>query len=65
MPWITVDQIVSEGTVKNAVNVDAIVRFGPRGTGSYIRLIDGNSIEVADSFEEMIGILQKLAGREN
>lgn len=41
--------------VPNVVSIDTIVRFGPRsnGSGTYIRLTDGNSIEVIDPFDEI------------
>ena len=55
MSWMKVE-VESEGQlpVKNIVNIDTIVLVGPKQpSGSYIRLTDGSSIHVTDSFEEI------------
>lgn len=56
-------EIVTENgnRVKNAVNTDSIIRFGPNvdGNGSYIKLSDGTSIHVADEFSEILETVLK------
>jgi hypothetical protein len=62
--WIAVKQITLEGKqIDNIANIDTIVRVGPRGSGSYIKFLDGNSIDVTDSFQEIAEILLKAEGK--
>jgi hypothetical protein len=58
--WMAVKQIVEGGKqVDNVVNIDAIVRVAQ----GYIRFVDGTSINVADSFEEIAEVLLKAQGK--
>ena len=60
MAWMAVKQyFATQAPVDNLVSLDAIVRVGPNGTGSYIRFIDGTSIDVVDSFQEITEVLLK------
>jgi hypothetical protein len=62
--WIAIKQITLEGKqIDNIANIDTIVRVGPRGSGSYIKFLDGNSIDVVDSFQEIAEVLLKAQGK--
>ena len=62
--WIAVKQITLEGKqIDNIANIDAIVRVGPRGSGSYIKFLDGSSIDVVDSFQEIATVLLQAQGK--
>lgn len=58
MPWMKV-MIDVDGNppVENVINTDTIIRFGPRGTGSYIKFMDGTSIQVLDPMSEIIEVV--------
>ena len=62
MAWLNVSLKTQNGkTTPNVITVDAIVRVGPTsGGGAYIDVVDGQSIEVSDSFEEIVDQLRKL-----
>jgi len=55
MPWMDVlIEVEGHPPVKNAVNVESIVRFGPRDSGAYIKLADGSTIQVLDSYDAIL-----------
>jgi len=39
--------------VKNTINIDQIVRFGPLDTGAYIKFSSGDTIQVLDPYTEI------------
>ena len=73
MPWMKVSVIDDESEVtrqhttdkpvENAINTDTIVRFGPwiiKGVKAVnIKFVDGSSIYVSDSMEEIIQVVLK------
>ena len=60
MYWLAV-KINDDGkTVDNIINVDAIVRFGPRLGGSYMELVNGNTVYLLDAYSQLVGVLTKL-----
>jgi hypothetical protein len=62
--WMAVKQyFATQAPVDNIVNIDAIVRVGPRDSGSYIRFLDGTAIDVVDSFQEIAEVLLKAQGK--
>jgi hypothetical protein len=61
MAWLAVKiNVPGQSSVDNVVNTDTIVRFGPRGDGSYMRFVDGSSIELLDAYVELIEEIQKI-----
>lgn len=62
MLWIAVKVDVSTGPVDNTINVETITRFGPRLNGSYVKLVDGSSVELVDSYEELLEEIKKTVG---
>ena len=64
MPWMDVEiEAVGRESVKSVVNTDTITRFGPTPNGTYIRFIDGSSIDVLDSFEEILQVVLKAQSK--
>lgn len=65
MPWMDIEvEVAGHEPIKNVVNIDTIVRFGPRATGgSYIRFVDGMAIDVSDSFDEIIQAVLKARAK--
>jgi len=63
--WMAVKQLVVEygKQVDNLVNIDTIVRVAPKGQGSFIKLLDGTSIDVVDSFQEIAAVLLQAQGK--
>lgn len=61
MAWMAVKQyFATQAPVDNIVNIDAIVRVGANDRGGcYIKFIDGASIDVVDSFQEITEVLLK------
>lgn len=54
MPLLKVTlSIPGSQSVPNAINTAMIVRIGRKESGAYIRLVDGNSVDVTDSFESV------------
>jgi hypothetical protein len=62
MGWLIVKVDPGGGyePVDNVVNTDNIVRFGSRGTGSYMKFVDGTSVDLLDAYTELIAEIQKL-----
>jgi hypothetical protein len=56
MPWMDIlIEVEGSAPVKNAINVDQIVRFGPRTPhGSYIKMSNGDSLQVLDPYDEIL-----------
>ncbi len=64
MFWIAVKvDVAGVGPVDNTINVETITRFGPRPKGSYVKLVDGSTVELVDSYEELIIEISKTVGR--
>ncbi len=64
MSWMDVEiEVVGREPVKNVINTEAIIRFGPRLNGTYVRLVDGSSIDVLDSFEEILQAVLKAQSK--
>ena len=53
MAWINVNIRVDGVDIPNVVNTDTIVRFGPNRSGSYMRFVDGSSVNLTDDFHEI------------
>ena len=68
MYWLAVKIDPGKGydPVDNIVNVDNIVRFGPRdnGTKSYMRFVDGNSLDLLDAFPQLCDELTRAKETE-
>jgi hypothetical protein len=60
MYWLAVKIDVDGKPVDNIINVDTIVRFGPRPGGSYMKLLDGGTVELLDAYSQLVGVLTKL-----
>ena len=60
MYWLAVKIDVEGKPIDNIVNVDTIVRFGPRPGGSYMKLLDGNTVELLDDYSQLVGVLTKI-----
>jgi hypothetical protein len=62
MPWMDVKIVVAEingivaHTVDSVVNIENISRIGRLSTGCYIMTVDGESLEVTDSYEEVVRV---------
>lgn len=64
MAWMDVMvEVVGHAPIKNVVNTDAIVRFGARANGSYIRFVDGMAIDVLDSFDDILQVVLKAQSK--
>ena len=60
MYWLAVKIDVEGKPIDNIVNVDTIVRFGPRPSGSYMKLLDGSTVELLDAYSQLVGVLTKI-----
>lgn len=63
MAWVNVEIDVDGKSVPNVVQIDAIVRYGPRPQGSYIKFIDGSSVNLLDSFESITQVILQAQGK--
>jgi len=62
--WMVVSEYFStQAAVDNIVNIDAIVRVGRNTNGCYIKFLDGTSIDVQDTFQEIKAVLLKAEGK--
>ena len=59
MYWLAVKVDVESKPIDNIINVDTIVRFGPRPRGSYMKLLDGSTVELLDTYSQLIEALIK------
>lgn len=59
MAWMNVEIEIDGKLIPNVVNIDCIVRYGSRTSGSYLKLIDGSTIEVNDPVEEITAVILK------
>jgi hypothetical protein len=61
MYWLLVKLEAFDGNhVDNLINVDTIVRIGPRANGSsYMRFVDGSSVDLVDNFLQLKSELTK------
>lgn len=65
MAWMNVSvHIENKPSVPNVLNIDTIVRYGANPTGSYIRTVDGLSINVDDSVDEISAVILKAQASE-
>ena len=64
MSWMTVEIKVEDKIISNIINIETIVRFGPRLDGSsYMRFVDGSTVELADSFDSITQAILKAQGK--
>jgi hypothetical protein len=59
MYWLAVKIDVEGRPVNNIINVDTVVRFGPRPDGSYMKLLDGSTVDLLDTYPQLIEALIK------
>ena len=62
MYWLAVKIDIDGKPIDNVINVDTIVRFGPRPGGSYLKLLDGGTVELLDAYPQLIEALIKAKG---
>jgi hypothetical protein len=60
MYWLAVKVNDDGKAVDNIINVDTIVRFGPRPGGSYMKLLGGDTVELLDAYSQLVEVLTKL-----
>ena len=65
MVWMNVKQYMArhEPLTDNLINVDTISRVVRKEKGCYLKFVDGTSIEVEDSFEEIAQVFLKAQGK--
>lgn len=63
MPWMEVEVHEKAGGGKIAVNLDHLVKFGKWIHGSYLVLTSGDSINVIDSYEEIVQVVLKAQSK--
>ena len=61
MYWLAVKLNVEGKPIDNIINVDTIVRFGPDGKDrSYMHFVDGSSVNILDSYSQLVSELTKM-----